>query len=454
MSLATRCTACGTIFRVVQDQLRVSEGWVRCGRCAEVFDAREQLFDMDREAPPPWPPVPAPVPPEPTYAPPSTPTYPPAQAPAAAELTRPASTPPPAEPSATWVMPREDELRPLDEPAPLPERLRPQLTAEPDTDERHAGPSGYHERPDADLAPPPASRPAGTPFTAADQRREPFWDDELDDAMPGGGIVPAAMAAAESAHEFEALPQGVLNDDEGTEGDARSPVRPATAEDAYDAWSARPGPAPAIVNPPITDPTWVMPATADILAPAPPGDSIGNGPADPAPLTAGFLRQAEGAARWRRPGVRLGLSLLCLLLLGGLAAQLGWHYRSVLAALLPQTAPTLQALCERAACTLEPWKRIDALDVQSSKLAKAGSGNHYQLQLMLSNKAAYELALPWVELSLTDAGGELILRRTLRPADFNISKPSIAGHGEQALQLVFSTGSHKVSGYTVEIFHP
>ena len=55
MSLATRCTACGTIFRVVQDQLRISEGWVRCGRCAEVFDAGEQLFDIDREAPPPWP---------------------------------------------------------------------------------------------------------------------------------------------------------------------------------------------------------------------------------------------------------------------------------------------------------------------------------------------------------------------------------------------------------------
>jgi len=55
MSLATRCTACGTVFRVVQDQLKVSEGWVRCGRCAEVFDAREQLFDLEREAPPPWP---------------------------------------------------------------------------------------------------------------------------------------------------------------------------------------------------------------------------------------------------------------------------------------------------------------------------------------------------------------------------------------------------------------
>lgn len=55
MSLATRCTSCGTVFRVVQDQLKVSEGWVRCGRCNEVFNALEALFDLDREAPPPWP---------------------------------------------------------------------------------------------------------------------------------------------------------------------------------------------------------------------------------------------------------------------------------------------------------------------------------------------------------------------------------------------------------------
>jgi predicted Zn finger-like uncharacterized protein len=47
MSLATRCPACGTAFRVVQDQLKVSAGWVRCGRCAEVFNALEGLYDMD-----------------------------------------------------------------------------------------------------------------------------------------------------------------------------------------------------------------------------------------------------------------------------------------------------------------------------------------------------------------------------------------------------------------------
>src|SRR5690606_21024397 len=56
MSLATRCTHCGTIFRVVQDQLKVSEGWVRCGRCDEVFNALEGLFDLTREQPPKWEP--------------------------------------------------------------------------------------------------------------------------------------------------------------------------------------------------------------------------------------------------------------------------------------------------------------------------------------------------------------------------------------------------------------
>ena len=52
MSLATRCTSCATTFRVVQDQLKVSEGWVRCGRCDAVFNALEGLFDLGATRPP------------------------------------------------------------------------------------------------------------------------------------------------------------------------------------------------------------------------------------------------------------------------------------------------------------------------------------------------------------------------------------------------------------------
>jgi len=47
MSLITRCPACGTMFKVVTDQLKVSQGWVRCGHCAEVFDASAHLLPRD-----------------------------------------------------------------------------------------------------------------------------------------------------------------------------------------------------------------------------------------------------------------------------------------------------------------------------------------------------------------------------------------------------------------------
>jgi len=46
MSLVTRCPACATPFKVVRDQLRISDGWVRCGRCSEVFDATVDLQEV------------------------------------------------------------------------------------------------------------------------------------------------------------------------------------------------------------------------------------------------------------------------------------------------------------------------------------------------------------------------------------------------------------------------
>ncbi|MCZ2104192.1 MAG: zinc-ribbon domain-containing protein [Burkholderiales bacterium] len=44
MSQVTRCPHCQTCFRVVDDQLRVGGGWVRCGRCARVFDTSGRIW--------------------------------------------------------------------------------------------------------------------------------------------------------------------------------------------------------------------------------------------------------------------------------------------------------------------------------------------------------------------------------------------------------------------------
>lgn len=47
MALATKCNQCGTLFRVVADQLKLRGGLVRCGQCRTVFDAIGSLTYVD-----------------------------------------------------------------------------------------------------------------------------------------------------------------------------------------------------------------------------------------------------------------------------------------------------------------------------------------------------------------------------------------------------------------------
>lgn len=384
MSLATRCTACGTIFRVVQDQLRVSDGWVRCGRCAEVFDAREQLFDMEREAPPPWPPQPA----QRVATAPAPEPEPPAQAP----TTRPFDEPPPAARSAELNSASTDWAALLNANAAS--------AADASADEE---------------------LPA---FAGGDVRREPFLD--------------APEPESEPRNELPE-PRGLRAPDE--------PLLPSPAE-------------PDVVLSPGLSEAASLAAEADAK---PNGSKTEKSSklskaekkaSKKAETKPGFIKQAEGQARWQRPGVRAALIVVGLLLGATLGTQAVLHSRDALAAQFPQMRPLLASLCANAGCDIRPWRHIESISVDSSGLSQASSGNHYKLKLSLRNKSDWELALPWVELSLTDSGGKLIAKKALAPKDFQINQATIGPGAEQPLQLIFSTGEQKVAGYTIEVFHP
>jgi predicted Zn finger-like uncharacterized protein len=51
MSHITQCPQCHTHFKVVVDQLKISDGWVRCGSCAAVFDAKLSVQPWTEPAP-------------------------------------------------------------------------------------------------------------------------------------------------------------------------------------------------------------------------------------------------------------------------------------------------------------------------------------------------------------------------------------------------------------------
>jgi predicted Zn finger-like uncharacterized protein len=366
MSLATRCTSCGTIFRVVQDQLRVSEGWVRCGRCAEVFDAREQLFDVEREAPPPW----------------------------------------------SGSAAHEAPARPLEQTIPSPphEEHFADRVVEDDTAE-------HISLPTADFGLPHPREAEPDPVPAPDARSEPRWIEEHEEPP------------AEHAPIFADPPQAPL--------DAAS-IEPPPVDM---------GDRPDVVLAPSLQPR----KKKSKAAPKP------TAPA-PAPVPS-FMRRAEMQARWRRPGVRLALGACSLLLVVLLGAQAALHFRDALSAVYPSAKPLLASLCEMQGCEIKPWRRIDVLSVENTALSQAGGGNQYQLTVALRNKSGVAVALPWVDLSLTDTAGAVVARRTLSPADFRTDKGSalgdaIAAGADVPMQVLLSTGPLRVSGYSVEIFHP
>ena len=47
MPLVTECPKCRTLFKVVRDQLKISDGWVRCGHCGEIFDTAINLREWE-----------------------------------------------------------------------------------------------------------------------------------------------------------------------------------------------------------------------------------------------------------------------------------------------------------------------------------------------------------------------------------------------------------------------
>jgi predicted Zn finger-like uncharacterized protein len=61
MALATKCPQCGSMFRVVADQLKLRGGLVRCGQCRTVFDAIGSLAYVEDMTLPPLRPEEAPA---------------------------------------------------------------------------------------------------------------------------------------------------------------------------------------------------------------------------------------------------------------------------------------------------------------------------------------------------------------------------------------------------------
>ncbi len=167
------------------------------------------------------------------------------------------------------------------------------------------------------------------------------------------------------------------------------------------------------------------------------------------------MRAARRQAFWRSAPVRVSLWVLCVLLTGLLAVQIAWHERDRLAAQTPALRPLLIQLCTALDCELQPYRHIAAVLIDSSGLSKGGPGDSYQLQVTLKNTSAVDVAMPALELSLTDAQEAVLVRRVLLPDEWG--GPAVlpaASEWSVRTPVALQGAASQLSGYRVLAFYP
>jgi predicted Zn finger-like uncharacterized protein len=475
MSLVTRCPACTTTFKVVRDQLRISDGWVRCGRCSHVFDATLDLHEAPDGAPasgsPPLPaqggympglvePSAAPKAPEPVvFAPaPQVPPSPPAEAssaqaedadffddepepqpqrsPVEAAAPPPASPPPasPAPPGAfSLSLPAHGLI--ADEPwsdldATEPAWKPPQSTLPP--------------FPNIDLnlaSPPPAARPPAPPLPFAPrmlktramiERASDDGESEREQQEKEHDQVQMQKALRRARAKSAKIAGAKARDERAASKAAEATEEAAEAEAAVVQVESEPDYAlSSAFEPPVGHPF----AEDDDLADASPGF-------------------------WQRKGVRFVLVLLALLALLLLAVQVLRHERDGIAARQPNLRPALAMLCRYTGCELAALRQIGDIVIEGAAFAREKTGtNDYRLSFTLRNGAAVPLAMPAVELSLLDTQERAVVRRVLMPADYG-APAVLPARADRAASLPLSLSASEaaalppIAGYRVEAFYP
>jgi len=85
-------------------------------------------------------------------------------------------------------------------------------------------------------------------------------------------------------------------------------------------------------------------------------------------------------------------------------------------------------------CRVEPLRRVDALVIESSSFNKALS-QAYTLQFTVRNTGAVPVAMPAVELTLTDVQDRVLLRRVLQAKEFAGPKVAVPAGASVAANL-------------------
>jgi predicted Zn finger-like uncharacterized protein len=169
-----------------------------------------------------------------------------------------------------------------------------------------------------------------------------------------------------------------------------------------------------------------------------------------------FSAQEDEKQRWLPSWV---FALAIPVLIVAFVAQALFHFRDAIAAHWPMTKPALIKFCVVADCRLHPLQDIAALSIEASDLqADPAHKGLLILTTTIRNRAAYPLGYPHLELTLSDAQEQVVIRRAFAPTEYMSGAvdldTGIAGNSELAIKLFIDASATSQAGYQVYLFYP
>jgi len=171
-----------------------------------------------------------------------------------------------------------------------------------------------------------------------------------------------------------------------------------------------------------------------------------------------FVQRAKQQERYGRMG-RLAMWGLILGLLPALLLQTVDAFHLRIAGFFPSTRPLLAQICDVIECRAELPAHIDSVSIDSYELhSPTKGGKAYTLNVLLRNRSTMAQAWPHFELTLKDSTETPMVRRVFSAKEYlngtqNLSK-GFAANSEHPIKLQFEVEPPlKPVGYEVYLFY-
>lgn len=175
---------------------------------------------------------------------------------------------------------------------------------------------------------------------------------------------------------------------------------------------------------------------------------------DSARLDTAYGRPASAPNPFQRTLGGLAAGLLA----GILAVQATYLFRTEIARELPGLRPLLVSACAAFGCAVPLPREVEWLSLESSDLqSEPNRPGRYVLLTTLRNRAEHPLALPHLELTLTDAADRPVARRVMPPADWlpaHAADTALEARTSMAIRVNFEIRELMPTGYRIHVFYP